>query len=258
MYSANERQQLLNQILTFVKDNHEFECLLQIGSGAEGFTDIYSDIDLMAGCLDSSSVESANRKLSSFFSNMDAIYLDFRKWGNSVLGISAYWVNGLSVDLSFMPTSEIPIRSKCWKMLWAVDDEIVDTLSAKTSQLNDSRMIVNKQLHHSFFFAIRKIEVAIRRSNYIYADMVLGEARQLLLLVEAMIEGKKLHQFKAYHTLSQRFLISLQETYPKELDKEEIIRAKGALLNLYVSIIDENNLCKIDNSQFMIISCFDD
>ena len=256
MYSEKERQKLLGQIRAFVKANHEFSCLLQIGSGAEGFTDIYSDIDLMAGCSDTPSVKSADRKLSSFFTGLGAVYLDHRKWGDSVLGISAYWKNGLSVDLSFMPVPEIPILSKSWKLLWAVEDEIGAILTAKTKQLNG--IVVDAQMHHRFFYALRKTEVAIRRNDFIYADIVLGEARQLLLLAEAVIEGKKLHQFKAYHTLDRDFLSSLQETYPKGPGKAEFDRAKDRLLRLYVRRIGENGLCRIDPSQFLIIGCFDD
>lgn len=257
MYTANERQQLQNQILAFVKAEPAFECLLQIGSGAEGFADLYSDIDLMAGCPDIGSVEAAKAKLTAFFRSIDAINLDHRAWGASVLGISAYWQNGLSVDISFMPTAEIPIRSKRWNMLWEAAPEISAALTAKTKQLGDCGTIIDHHLHHRFFFALRKTEIAIRRGNWVYAEMMLTEARTLLLTVEATAEGKELHQFKAYHTLEQDFLSSLRETYPREPDAAELHRARHTLLELYVRVIDDNDLCKIDHSQFDIINCFD-
>ena len=52
MYKATDRERLLNKIIGFMWDSSEFEGLLQIGSGTIGFADIYSDIDLMAGCYD--------------------------------------------------------------------------------------------------------------------------------------------------------------------------------------------------------------
>lgn len=256
MYSKNDRQQLLHQILAFIQKNKEFECLLQIGSGADGYTDIYSDIDCMAGCVDTAAVVSANRKLEAFFNRNGAVYLDHRKWGECVFGYSVYWKNGLSIDLSFMPTSDMPILSSHWKLLWSADDGMEAKLTEKTKKLNNNPATFNEQSHHKFFYALRKAEVAILRENYIYAEIVLSEARQILLLAEAMIEGKKLHQFKAYHTLDQVFLAALQGTYAKGLDKEDLVNAKNALLSLYVRVIEENELCKIDDSQFMIINCF--
>ena len=257
MYAENDRRQLLNQILEFVKNNHEFECLLQIGSGVGGFTDIYSDIDLMAGCTDVPSVEFASSKLCAFFNRNGAVYLDCRKWSASALGISAYFENGLSVDLSFMPTCDIPIRSKHWLLLWSTDDDIETVLVKKTSYLAPNGGLINEQYHHRFFFALRKAEIGILRENYIYADIAISEARQILLLIEAMVEGKKTHQFKAFHTLDQVFLSTLQGTYPKKLSHVELTKAKDFLLSMYVSVIEKNGLCKIDDSQFMIINCFD-
>ena len=43
-----DRQGVLNRMIGFMWDSSAFEGRLQIGSGAAPFTDIYSDIDLMA------------------------------------------------------------------------------------------------------------------------------------------------------------------------------------------------------------------
>ena len=67
MYKATDRVRLLNRIIDFMRDSSAFEGLLQIGSGAVGFADIYSDIDLMTGCYDADCVKAANRQLQQFF-----------------------------------------------------------------------------------------------------------------------------------------------------------------------------------------------
>ena len=210
----------------------------------------------MAGCIDVPSVESANEKLCAFFRRNGAVYLDYRKWSASVFGISAYFENGLSVDISFMPTCDMPIRSNQWLLLWSSDDDIETALMKKTSDLAPNGGFINDQYHHRFFFTLRKAEIGILRENYIYVDIAINEARQMLLLLEATVEGKKTHQFKAFHTLDQAFLRTLQRTYPKELTQEELTKAKDFLLSLYVSIIEQNRLCRIDDSQFKIINCF--
>lgn len=256
MYTKNDRKQLLEYILAFVKDNKEFECLVQIGSGTNGFTDIYSDIDLMIGCINVESLQLASRKLCEFFQTKGAVYINHRKWTSSVLGISAYFENGLSVDLSFMPTCDIPIRSKQWSLLWSLDDKLEAILVKKTNDLAKNDSLVNEQYHHKFFFLIRKAEKEILRENYIYSDIAINEARQMLLLVEAMVEGKKIHEFKAFHTLEKGFLNNLNETYPKELSSVELNRSKDCLVSMYIDVVSKNDLCKIDDSQFKIINCF--
>ena len=249
MYKEEDRLALLGRILAFVKGNQEFVCLVQIGSGAEGFADIYSDIDLMAGCLDASAVKGAGEKLCAFFEELGAVYVNHRRWSPTVLGLSVYFENGLSVDLSFMPSSEIPIMSKQWRLLWSSDDGLEAALVKKTEALATGEELD----HHRFFFTLRKAEIAILRKNHIYAEMMLSDARQMLLRMEAMAEGKTTQEFKAYHTLNPDFLRDLQATYPGDL-----AGAKAALLSLYVRTVEKNGLPGIEPSQFRIINCFEE
>ena len=253
MYTEKDRLALLDRIMAFVKDKPELVCLVQIGSGAEGFADIYSDIDLMAGCVDALSMKAAGDKLFAFFAELGAVYVDHRQWSPTVLGLSAYFENGLSVDLSFMPAHEIPIMSKQWRLLWSS----VDGLEAELVQKTEALATDDGLNHHRFFFALRKAEIAILRGNFIYAEMTLSDARQMLLRMEAAAERKKIHEFKAYHTLDKDFLRDLEATYPRELSQTALTRAKDALLSLYVRTVERNGLPKIEASQFQIINCFE-
>ncbi len=130
MYKAKDRERLLNRIIDFMRDNSAFEGLLQIGSGAVGFADIYSDIDLMAGCYDADCVKDANQQLQQFFSGLDACYIEKRAWTNTALGLSIYFEDGLSADLSFMPTPELPIRSPQHKVVFANTENFTETVDA--------------------------------------------------------------------------------------------------------------------------------
>jgi len=102
-----------------------------------------------------------------------------------------------------------------------------------------------------------KAEIAICRKNFIYAEMVLNEARQKLMLAEAAAEGRKLHQFKAYDTLNAAFLAAVRETYPRDLTAEELGDAWNRLLSRYTRLVEDRGLCPIPESQFQIINCFD-
>ena len=128
MYTALDREQLLIKIIEFVKNGFEFEGLLQIGSGAGGFADIYSDIDLMAGCYSVDSVGEAAKELQTFFDALGACYIESRRWTATALGYSVYFENGLSIDLSFMPTDEIPIKSPQYKVLLSKTDKFVNII----------------------------------------------------------------------------------------------------------------------------------
>ena len=123
MYTEKDRDEKLNRLIKFLSEESIFEGVIQIGSGAIGYYDIYSDIDLMVGCTSRDVINEAEIRLHNFFENDGAIYIDERKWTKTILGLSVYYENGLSFDISFMLTHEIGIKSAQWKILLAKTGE---------------------------------------------------------------------------------------------------------------------------------------
>ncbi|MBQ7875553.1 MAG: hypothetical protein IJ306_10460 [Oscillospiraceae bacterium] len=250
MYSEKEREELFVKTADFIEKCEEFEGLLQIGSGAIGYNDIYSDIDLMAGCFSAEDVISAKSRLVQFFKNLGAVYINERAWSKTVLGISVYFENGLSSDISFMPTEEIVIRSEKHKIVFAKTQKFSDAVSEKLKSFTPPR--TGGSAHHELIYALRRCEIAVLRGEFIYADMALSDARNILLLIEAEKEGKDIHQFKAFNILEPAFIKKLEETFPAERKAESLSKAKEKLLSLYIETaknFDENNL--------ELIGCFE-
>lgn len=259
MYNFSEREQLFNNIISFFQSSSDFEGLLQIGSGAVGFTDIYSDIDLMAGCYNFECVKKADALLTDYFTGIGAIHIEKRRWTNSVFGISVYFKNGLSADISFMPTEEIPIRSPLHKIIFSKSENFAATINSRSEKFEQQMQNfgIDDSVHYRFINELRYCEIALLRNNHIFADIALGNARQILLTAEAFKEGKKIHQFKAYNTLSEDFIKKLEETYPKKPDKKDIVSAKEKLLSLYLETVKNSDIFNFDDSLLGLIGCFE-
>ncbi len=101
------------------------------------------------------------------------------------------------------------------------------------------------------------MEIALLREQFIFADIALGNARQLLLSVEAVAEGKKLHQFKAYNSLTQPFLDRLEETYPRSRSREDMHIAKEKLLALYLDTVRTSGYLTFDDALLKLLGCFE-
>ena len=259
MYKATDRERLLNRIIGFMRDSSAFEGLLQIGSGALGFADIYSDIDLMAGCYDADCVKAANQQLQQFFTKLGACHIEKRAWTSTALGLSVYFEDGLSADISFMPTPELPIRSPQHKVIFAKTENFTNTVNAGAQRFAErsKRYGLNDSIHYRFINELRYVEIALLREQFIFADIALGNARQLLLSVQTVAEGKKLHQFKAYNSLAQAFLNRLEETYPKSRTYEDMQNAKEKLLALYLEIVKDSEYLTFDDSLLNLLGCFE-
>ena len=259
MYKATDRVRLLNRIIDFMRDSSAFEGLLQIGSGAVGFADIYSDIDLMAGCYDADCVKYANLQLRQFFTELGACHIEKRAWTSTALGLSVYFEDGLSADISFMPTPELPIRSPKHKVVFAKTENFTEVVNAGTQRFAEcsQRYGLDDSIHYRFINELRYVEIALLREQFIFADIALGNARQLLLSVETVAEGKKLHQFKAYNTLSQKFLERLEGTYPQSRSYEDMHNAKENLLALYLETVKGSEHLTFDDGLLKLLGCFE-
>ena len=259
MYKATDREWLLNSIIGFMRDSSAFEGLLQIGSGTVGFADIYSDIDLMAGCYGADCVKAADQQLQQFFTELGACHIEKRSWASTALGLSAYFKNGLSADISFMPTPELPIRSPQHKVVFAKTENFTDVVNAGAQRFAErsGRYGLDDSIHYRFINELRYVEIALLREQFIFADIALGNARQLLLSAETAAEGKKLHQFKAYNTLAQPFLDRLEETYPKSRSYEDMHTAMEKLLALYLETVKGSEYLTFDDSLLKLLGCFE-
>lgn len=249
MYTDAQRSELLERVVAFLKAQPEFEGLVQMGSGAEGFRDIYSDIDLMAGCRD---VAAAGEKLRAFFEGQGAVYIDSRRWSDSVRGYSAYWENGLSVDISYMPTDQIPVQSKRIRILFSKDEAFTRRIRAGLENLKPKT--VDDSIHHPFIYALRRCEIAMLRGEYICADMALSEAREMLLGIEGAREGKDV---KRYNELDAAFLTALEGTYPVSRRADGLRTAKENLLALYLDTVSGCPFLSFDHRQLKLIGCFE-
>lgn len=258
MYTERQRDELCEKITEFMLAEPEFEGLLHIGSGAAGYADIYSDIDLMAGCTDGKVVNIANEKLLMCLESLGAVYIDRRRWSDSVLGLSAYFENGLSVDISFMPVEALRVRSGCWKCLFSKSVRFTDQIekSAENLQVDPKNFGIDDSIYHKFVYAMRRCEIATLRGEYIYADMALSEARQYLLYVEAAREGKKLHQFKRYQSLDRDFLEELVQTYPVPWDRKSIVQCAENLIKMYMDTVEKCDFLQFDLVQLKLLNCF--
>lgn len=259
MYKAADRERLLNRIIGFMRDSSVFEGLLQIGSGAVGFADIYSAIDLMAGCYDADCVKAANQQLQQFFTELGACHIEKRAWTSTALGLSVYFEDGLRADISYMPTPELPIRSPQHKIIFAKTDNFTDTVNTGAQRFAErsQRYGLDDSIHYRFINELRYVEIALLREQFIFADIALGNARQLLLSVKTVSEGKKLHQFKTYNTLSLAFLERLEETYPRSRTYEDMHTAKEKLLALYLETVKGSDYLTFYDSLLKLLGCFE-
>jgi hypothetical protein len=69
----------------------------------------------MTACFPDTDIQKAYEALTEFLISIGASYIWERMWTASVLGLTAYFRNGLNTDISFGPTKELELCSPLWK-----------------------------------------------------------------------------------------------------------------------------------------------
>ena len=235
MYSIKDRERFFNKVLDKVRKSKKLIGVYLIGSSSFGFRDIYSDSDFMIAYDDLYDVKDVRDEIISFFKEDDIGYIMERKWSDTIWGISFYMKNGLSSDISFGPLDELKISSEQIKVG-------VDTFDALKKHLEDkSYHKKNKKLDLSdegwnFMYLMRKIKIALKRENNIYAYQLLNDARMRVMNLEGHNENQKMHEFKAYNELNKDFLNKIKETIPKNISSEEIEKSSKKLIDIFYKL----------------------
>lgn len=256
MYTETERQDYYDRVLAFLRGSSLFEGAVQIGSGTYGYTDMYSDIDLMAACTPDTDIQKANEALTEFFINTGASYIWERTWTASVSGVTAYFKNGLNIDISFGPTKELELCSPLWKI-------VLDKTGQLARHCNEDYIIFLEQFSDygisemtvfGCLNALRRFGVALKRGDFIYAANMLNEARDYTVKIVVANEGLKVHQFKSFTSLPEGVRAEITATYPKELDYDDIKKAGDRLLSMLKQAVEKHKKLEFTEGLWSVLT----
>ena len=228
------------------------QVLSKIGSGVSGYTDEFSDIDLMVATNESA--EGVTNLLKSKLHELGAFYIKEGKFSTEIFMLIPFFENGLEMNISIMPVSLMPIRSPLWKVVYDKDGSVLEHLQKQMQQFlsNENPYGLSNDIVFEFAYHLRKFYIELAKNNTIYAIKMLEYLRDLTLQVQGTSEGKKLHQFKAYHTLNDEFVKRYLETYPPIVNKEELLLAASKIKILFNQSIDDNEQIEWDEEIFKI------
>ena len=102
-------------------------------------------------------------------------------------------------------------------------------------------------------YLIRTFLISIKRNNLIYAYSILNDARMIVMNLQGLNEGKKMHQFKAYNELDEKFNEKILKTIPTKIQLEELEKCKDNLLKLFYETICKSEKVKFEeNSKYLL------
>ncbi|WP_421378302.1 aminoglycoside 6-adenylyltransferase [Bacillus salacetis] len=248
MYSPEERNAYFEKTIDALKTLDSVEGVVQIGSGVEGYKDEYSDIDLMVATGRVEDAEYTKERVHQVLSEFHPAYIKEKKFTKDIFLLIVILDNQLEFNISIVPREMLSVRSPLWKV-------IVDKTGLVSEKMNkENEAFLNRTLKYNvgfdlpfeFVYCARSLEKELNRNNLIYALRMLEEMREFTLIVQALNEDKKLHQFKAYETLNPSFIQTCLSTYPEKITVEGVRDSSHQLMKLFAKALEESSIFSMD------------
>jgi len=248
MFSADERNDYFAKTVKRLESSDLVEGIVQLGSGTIGYKDEYSDIDLMVSTSKAEDVESTKRIVLQILSEFNPIYIKEKQFSRDIYLLIAIMENSLEFNVSILPSDLLNVKSPLWKVIVDKTGSVSEKMNAENEffQNKPEKYEVNIDVAFEFAYCALSMDKELKRHNFIYALKMLEKMRDYLLLVQAMNENKKLHQFKAYDTLAPSFIEAYLSTYPDEITVKKLTASSKGLKDLFIEAVDHSSTITMD------------
>jgi predicted nucleotidyltransferase len=247
MYTKEERNTFFDNTIERLKASRLVEGIVQLGSGVIGYKDEYSDIDLMVAASNAEDVKITKDLVRESLSEFNPVYIKEKQLRENVYLLIAFMENSLEFNVSIVPRDSLKVKSPRWRVMVDKTGLVSEKMKRENDQFNNSTLKyeVNDDAVFEFVYCALRIEKELRRNNFIYSLKMLEMMRDYTLQVQAMNEGKKLHQFKAYETMNPHFVKAYLSTYPNEMKVQHLAESADKLKELFKDTVKQSSFFSI-------------
>lgn len=250
MYTSEERSIYFDKVISKLKSFSLVEGIVQIGSGVVGFSDEFSDIDLMVATSKVEDAVTTKKAVHELFDEFNQVYIKEKQFSNEIFLLIVIMENQLEFNVSIVPKQLLTVKSYLWKVIVDKTGLVTEKMNIEHEKFKNTSIKYDVELDAPFEFVYCAISLdkALRRKNLIYALSMLETMRTYTLYLQAMNEEKKLHQFKAYDTLEPLFIEEYLATYPEKINVRSLVASCKKLNDLFAKVVNQSSNITLDDA----------
>ena len=229
-YSPATREAILNRLLTALQSDKRIIGLLIVGSGAEGFEDAHSDIDL---CAVTTSVDDVRTAFQEWGVKIHELLPVFHSHEVPRVPNIYLWTflleNFLEVDLSFLCLDDLKATRNRWKTVFDRSGRIENIMqSSWKSRLKPNLEEVYRYRLDSIWHPIKYAAIAIQRKQPWRAIYELEQIRNQTIELRGLRKELETKRFRQVDQMSKDFLVGLEQTLVLSLKDVDVMNALKA------------------------------
>jgi len=248
-FSVVQRSLVLDRLVNAFKDDPKIGGLILVGSGAVGFTDQYSDLDLCVVVSDDCSLRETYEFWGCRIGELFPVLLHQKvdKSAHNMLHVVVL-ENLLELDLGFLKRSHLSAAKPRWKVIYDRDDGLDEQM--KTSWEGKQQMgpctsrVYADTVEQTWYPALHAL-IAIRRGQPWRASYEVSLLRDLLIdgyCTRREMTGKR---WRDLDCAEDPFKEKLKHTLPKSLDTVGLEKAYVSVLELLLHELAEWEKCLV-------------
>jgi len=244
MNAIDGRKNYFDIILEKLNSSELVEGIVQIGSGVTGFNDVLSDIDLMVTTTRVVDAISTKNAVYAIFNEFNPIYIKEKQFSKDIFLLIVIMENKLEFNVSVVPREFLTVKSPLWKVVVDKTGLVTEKMNSEYEKFENKpvKYEIGLDLPFEFVYCAMGLDKALRRNNLIYALSLLETMRTYTLYLQAMVENKKLHQFKAYDTLDPTFIKEYLTTYPNTISLRNLEDSSQKLKELFEKVLSKSSI----------------
>ena len=243
-YSTESRLQILEKVIDMIKNDNRITGLILVGSGAYGFIDRYSDIDLTVPIFEGQDVIEVFRdweeKINANFDVLQhfAIHLDS---DNPLYG---FWLNSYyELDMGFISVSKLRAKNDTWKTLVDKKGDLESIMKKSLKELNEPNLIpFYEQRLSEFWYLVCHCVIALNRNQLWTAnhfiDIIRNQTVDFAGMNRDLRTSEKSH-YRETDQLPNDFLNRLEQSIIVPTEKMDLYNALLDIVTVFFSEVEE-------------------
>lgn len=241
MYTTIERQVVLEKLIHIISSISDVEGLLLVGSGAIGFADEFSDIDLSVVVNPEEKTQAVWDELNKrIFDEFDVFKCLLNEYGvNDYISVILLG-NFLEIDVGVISLNKLIAKREQWKVLIDKSGKIEDKM--KCTWENRNLPVLNLEIEQSLnaiWYHIKNAIFALKRNKSFRAVKELEEIRNEIVEIKAIQENKIAKHYRDVDQMKVLFKKRLEQTYFHRIDILTLEKSFKELFELYFDIVKE-------------------
>lgn len=234
-FTPDDRADALRRLLDALQTDERLAGVVIVGSGAVGFEDAYSDIDLAVVVTREADVEPVFRDWQWRVWSVLPVRHAFESLrGPNIFLFGLLLDNYLEIDASFQSLCDLMARRGRWQVAFDRSGDIEGILCASwDAQPTPDVAAEYRRWLLSIWYYVTHVAIHARRGHWWRAVLDLEDLRQRAVVLAGLRHGVETQHFRDVHRLPADFQAALAQTLVARLEADEIRRALHAAVDCF-------------------------